>query len=101
MARKILTWEQVKQKMLTRTGFKEALARHRVEYDVAKAIIEARTEKGISQHELAKRMKTTQSAISRLERGNISPSVFYLHRLAKALDSQLRISFGPRSTAGA
>ena len=39
------------------------------EFAVAQAIIEARTRVGLTQAQLAKRMKTTQSVIARLESG--------------------------------
>ncbi len=43
------------------------------EFELARALIEARTEAGLTQEELADRMRTTQSAIARMESGKRFP----------------------------
>jgi ribosome-binding protein aMBF1 (putative translation factor) len=67
--------------------------RQQPEFAAIQAIIDARVKKGITQKELAKRMGTTQSAISRLEAGNVSPTISFLQKLAEATDSRLDIRF--------
>ena len=62
-------------------------------FAIIEKIIRARIEEGITQKELAKRMKTKQSAISRLESGRANPSLNFLQRLAGALNSHLEIRF--------
>src|SRR5215210_2218324 len=52
-----------------------------------------REKKGLSQRELAERVGTTQSAIARLEGGNISPSLPTLDKIAHALDAEVNLSF--------
>ena len=54
--------------------YREAYEQLGPEYEVARALIEARTRAGLTQAELAARMKTTQSAVARLESGRIPPS---------------------------
>jgi len=71
------------------------------EYELARAIIEARIKAGLTQNQLARRMKTTQSVIARLEGGNVHPSTKTLERLAKATGTRLRINFEPRGEARA
>ena len=44
------------------------------EFDLARALIEARTAAGLSQSQLARRMKTSQSYIARIEGGQVRPS---------------------------
>lgn len=63
------------------------------EFAVLSAIIEARMKKGLTQATLAQKMGTTQSAISRLEKGNVSPTVDFLKKLADATGSRLDIRF--------
>ena len=63
------------------------------EIELAHIIIEARTKAGLTQAQLAKRMKTTQSVIARLEGGRVHPSTPTLERLAKATGSRLKIGF--------
>lgn len=43
--------------------------------------------------ELARRVKTTQSVISRLEQGESSPSISFLKRVAAALNTTLQVQF--------
>jgi len=71
---------------------------YRKEYDALEeefALIEARARAGLSQAELAKRMKTTQSVIARLESGRTTPSTRTLQRFAAATGHRLKISFEP------
>lgn len=71
---------------------------YRKEYDALEeefALIEARARAGLSQAELAKRMKTTQSVIARLESGRTKPSTRTLQRFAAATGHRLKISFEP------
>lgn len=73
---------------------------YRAEYDaldkefaLARALITARTQAGLTQAEVAKRMQTTQSVIARMESGRVRPTTQTLERFAKATGTRLRISF--------
>ena len=59
----------------------EALA---PEFELASELIAARTRAGLSQEALAKRMRTTQSAVARIESGRHWPSRRTLERYAQA-----------------
>ncbi len=63
------------------------------EYALISAMIEARAKRGITQAKLAKKLKTKQSVISRLESGRANPSIAFLKRLAQALNTNLEIKF--------
>ena len=63
------------------------------EFELARAVIAARTTAGLTQEQLAKRMATTQSVIARLESGRTRPSTQTLERLAAATGTRLKISF--------
>lgn len=63
------------------------------EFELAHAVIGARTQAGLTQEELAERMETSQSAIARLESGRGRPTTRVLERLASATGTRLRISF--------
>ena len=65
------------------------------EFAVAREIIEARTRIGLTQAQLAKRMKTTQSVIARLESGKSKPSTATLQNLASATGTRLEIRLVP------
>jgi len=63
------------------------------EFAVAAAMIGARARAGLTQEQLARRMKTTQAVIARLESGRVKPSTRTLERLAAATGTRLRIVF--------
>ena len=63
------------------------------EFELARALIEARTRAGLTQTQLAERMETTQSVVARLESGRVRPSTKTLDRFAEATGTRLKISF--------
>jgi ribosome-binding protein aMBF1 (putative translation factor) len=67
------------------------------EFALVDALIQARTRAQLSQAEVASRMGTTESAVSRLESGRAKPSTRTLERYAKATGHRLRISLEPAS----
>ena len=67
------------------------------EFQLARALIEARTRAGLSQSQLARRMKTSQSYIARIEGGKVRPSTGALERFAQATGTRLRIIFEPEA----
>lgn len=66
----------------------------RFDLDLGQLIYDLRTEAGLSQRELAGRIGTTQSVISRLEEGGgANNRIDTLARVATALDRHLVLSF--------
>ena len=65
------------------------------EFALAEAMIKARAQAGLTQVQLARKMRTTQAVIARLESGRVKPSTRTLERLATATGTKLRISFDP------
>ena len=67
--------------------------------NVSSVIQKTRQRAGLTQADLAQRVGTTQSAISRLENGRVRPSLETIERLAKAcgatLELRLRTSEAP------
>jgi ribosome-binding protein aMBF1 (putative translation factor) len=63
------------------------------EFALAAALIDARAQAGLSQEDVARRMRTSQPAIARLEGGRSNPSLETLRRFAKATGTKLDISF--------
>lgn len=53
---------------------------------VGSRIRDARKAAGLTQSDLATRLRTTQEYVSRVERGNATPSVANLYEWAKALE---------------
>ncbi len=70
------------------------------EYALIGALFEARNFAGLTQAQIARKMKTTQSTIARLERGKSSPSTRTLSKYAAATGTKLVISFEPLEKRG-
>lgn len=68
------------------------------EFQLARALIAARTRAGLSQSQLARRMKTSQSYVARIEGGKVRPSTDALERFAAATGTRLRIVFEPAAS---
>lgn len=81
--------KQLMQNPLFRKAYKES----ELEYEVAKALIKVRIEKGLTQTQLAKKLKTKQSVISRVENAKTVPSLSFLKRLASVLNMSLQVQF--------
>jgi len=62
------------------------------EFALVESIIEKRLAKGFTQATLAHKIGTKQSSIARLESGSYNPSLVFLGKIAKALDTKLVIS---------
>ena len=65
------------------------------EFALFNAMMSARRRAGLTQADVAKRMKTTQTAIARLESGRGKPSTRTLERFARATGHRLVIGFEP------
>ena len=78
---------------LKNTKIKAEYDKLQPEFAMIQAVIDARVKKGVTQKELAQRIGTKQSVISRLESGRANPSVAFLKKLAEALNSHLEIKF--------
>lgn len=88
-----VNWKDHKKELLKNPEFKKALKETALEYEIARAIIEARVNKGLTQSDLAKRLDTRQSVISRVENAKTTPSLSFLKRLASVLETTLQVSF--------
>ena len=72
------------------------LEEERANASIARQIFDLRTEAGVSQRELAKRVGTTASVICRLENADYDGhSLAMLRRIASALNKTVQITFLP------
>lgn len=86
------SYNTFKKELLKNKKIKKAYDEFGPEFELVQMIIEKRIKKGLTQTELAKKIGTKQSAISRLEKGSYNPTVAFLKNVAEALDAKLRIS---------
>lgn len=95
MKRQHLDFEIWEKESLKNPKIKAEYSKLQPEFALIQAVIDARVKKGVTQEELAKRIGTKQSVISRLESGRANPSIAFLKKLAQALNSHLEIKFAP------
>jgi ribosome-binding protein aMBF1 (putative translation factor) len=95
--KKRLRADALHRKWLKKPAYRAAYDALEGEFALASAMIQARTRAGLTQAGLARRMKTTQTVVARLESGRVKPSTRTLERVARATGSRLKISFEPAS----
>lgn len=86
------SYKTLKNQLLKDNEIKKSYNELSPEFELIQIIIEKRLKQGLTQAELAKKIGTKQSAISRLECGTYNPTVAFLRKLADALDTELHIS---------
>ena len=95
MTRKLVSADELHAKWMKDAKYRTAYDDLDEEFRLAAALIEARGRAGLTQEELARRMRTKQAVIARLESGRAKPSTRTLERIAQATGHRLRISFEP------
>lgn len=75
--------------------YRKAYEELALEFELVSVLVQARSQAGLTQKQLAKRMKTTQSTVARLEGGRANPSIRTLEKFAQATGTRLKIVFEP------
>lgn len=88
-----MTWEKHRKILLKDPQFRKVYEETSLEREIALALIKARIQKRLTQAQLAKKLKTKQSVISRVESGQSTPSLSFLKRLANVLGTSLSVQF--------
>jgi DNA-binding XRE family transcriptional regulator len=88
------TFASFKNKALQNQEVKEEYEKLAPIFEIKKQLIKARLEKGLTQEEIAQKMGTSKSNISRLESLNntYTPNLITLINYANALNTKLNIS---------
>lgn len=87
-----IPWKEAKQRLIdTDPELADELEAIAPEYEIACQLIKARLELGMTQKELAIKIGTRQSNISRIERGQQNISIELLNKVAKGLDKNLKV----------
>ena len=95
MRKTTIPLEEVAAEWFKDPAFVEAYDALEDEFVLAEAMIDARTNSGMTQEQVAEAMGTTQAVVARLESGRTKPSTRTLERYAKATGTKLRIHFEP------
>ena len=90
------TFDDMLEKQMKDEDFKKEYEAIHPEFDVIRAIVDARISQNLTQRELAERTGINQADISKLENGTRNPSVNLLKRLADGMGMALKIEFVPK-----
>ena len=91
MSKAGISFEEMKTDMLKDEEFKIEYEKLKPRYEAIEQIIRARKEQNITQAELAKRVGTQKSNISRLESGNYNPGLDFLAKIAESLGKEISV----------
>jgi DNA-binding XRE family transcriptional regulator len=86
-----MLWNEAREKLVRNEAVNEALVDNEAEYQLVREIIKARTDRNLSQEQLAELIGTKQTNISRLESGRYNPSMKMLRKVASAMGKKLEI----------
>lgn len=67
------------------------------EYDIVKAVLNARKNCSLTQQQLAQKTGIDRADISKLENGLTNPTISLLQRLAEGMDMTLKLEFVPKT----
>jgi ribosome-binding protein aMBF1 (putative translation factor) len=87
--------KELKKEMLADPKVRSEYDALGTEFAIAEALIRARTHAGMTQADVAEKMKTSQSRVARLE-GGANASIDTLKRYAEATGTTLSISLDPQ-----
>ena len=85
--------QKYKKKQLQDPAFKTEYERTRPEFEIMRALVDARISQNLTQKELAEKSGVRQSNISRIENGTCSPTIATLEALATGMGKKLIVSF--------
>ena len=83
-------WE-IRNRLLNDPKIKEIAVELDFEYKLHQIILQARAESGMTQAEIAEKLGTGQSVISRYEAGGSNPSIRFIQRLVEVLGLRIRL----------
>ena len=84
-------WEDLEKELLSDPATKKEFDKLVPRYTVISEVIKARIKNKLTQSEIAKKVGTKQSAIARLESGNINPSLEFLQRIAQVMGYKVMV----------
>ncbi len=96
MVKNVGGYEKFKSELLAKPEVSKEYEALKPQFDLIRQYIALRNKKNISQAELAKRIGSRQTAISRLEGGYPNTTIGTWQKIAEALDAELVITFQPK-----
>jgi len=94
MKNKLYHYQNHLQEQLQNEEFKKVWLKSEPEYQLACQLMELRLKNKLSQRNLAKKLKTSQAVVSRIETMTANPSLSLLKRITWLFNTKLVISLG-------
>ncbi len=85
-------WATLRERRMTSPAAQEGYEAARIAAQLGDTVRRLRTERGLTQEQLGKRARLTQSAVARLEAGDGVPTLRVLERVAHALGAQVDVT---------
>lgn len=85
-------FQEIEKKLMADDEFKVEFERLKPRYELIAQIIDARNHQNITQEELASRIGTQKSNISRFESGTYNPSLDFITKVARGLGKEIHIT---------
>lgn len=92
MSKAGVKFSEVKELLMKDDEFAAEYEKLKPRYEIISQIIEERSKQKITQEELAFRVGTQKSNISRLESGTYNPSLDFLIKVAQSLGKEMKIT---------
>jgi predicted transcriptional regulator len=89
---KLKSYTQFKKESLKNKDVKRAYDEFSLEFSLIEDLIGERIKSGITQKELAEKIGTKQSAVSRFESGRGNPTFSFLMKVSNALGKKIEVS---------
>ena len=92
MSKAGVKFEDIKTKLMKDEEFKAEYEKLKLRYELISQIIDARNQLNITQEELALRVGTQKSNISRFESGAYNPSLDFVTKIVRSLGKEIHIT---------
>jgi transcriptional regulator with XRE-family HTH domain len=96
----MMEWSKVRNEILSNPIVKKEYEKINPEYEIIRAVLNARKTRNLTQQQLADRTGINRADISRIENGNSNPTIAQLQRIADGMDMVLKVEFVPKEKVG-
>jgi ribosome-binding protein aMBF1 (putative translation factor) len=86
-----ILFKKLKNEWMKDPAFRAEYEKLKPEFALALALIKARTRAGMTQADVARKMRTTQSVVARIESGASPPNLKTLERYAHAVGQRIEL----------
>jgi len=92
MSKAGVKFEEVHNRLMKDEEFKAEYEKLKPRYDLIAQIVDVRSKLNVTQEELALRVGTQKSNISRFESGSYNPTLDFITKVARSLGKEIHIS---------